>query len=61
MSFSGVADVYYVVSLDSLTLLVQSRAYEPPKAAKERVTTVPSKYKLPTHFRVWITSCAIIW
>ena len=52
MSFSGVADVYYVVSLDSLTLLVQSGAYEPPKAAKERVTMVPSKYKLPTHFRV---------
>ena len=29
-------------------------AYEPPKVAKERVTTVPSKYKLPTYFRVLI-------
>ena len=29
-------------------------AYEPPKAAKERVTTVPSKYKLPTYFRILI-------
>ena len=29
-------------------------AYEPLKVAKERVTTVPSKYKLPTYFCVLI-------
>ena len=29
-------------------------AYEPLKAAKECVATVPSKYKLPTYFHVLI-------
>ena len=27
-------------------------AHEPPKAAKERATSVPCKYKLVTYFRV---------
>ena len=30
----------------------QPGAHEPPKAAKERVTSVPYKYKLITYFRV---------
>ena len=34
-------------------VLLLPGAYEPPKAAKERVTTVPSKYKSPTSYPRW--------
>ena len=50
---------YAVIILKSISamridtvLIMEAGAHEPPKAAKERATSVPCKYKLFTYFRV---------
>ena len=46
----GRCDHYVVVGMR--LAIFTTGAHEPPKAAKERVTSVPCKYKLVTYFRV---------